>query len=91
MKVLVKAICKGCGKEFDPRGGVGRPRAYCSKQCKEARRNRVFRDKKIEELGMDYWAWKWRNDSTFKEKKREYDHKYNRSLAERRREKGKED
>lgn len=91
MKMLAKVICKGCGKEFEQRSGVGKPRIYCSKQCREAQRNRRFRDSQNKKLGMDYWAWKWRNDPVFREKKREYDRKYNRSLAERRRDNGKED
>lgn len=90
MEILVKAICKGCGKEFDPRSGTGKPRAYCSKQCRIALNNRRRKESQAKELGMSYYAWKWRNDAAFREKKREYDHKYNRSLAERRREKEKE-
>lgn len=91
MKILVKAICKGCGKEFDPRSGTGKPRAYCSPKCRNARHNNAFREKQKEKLGMYYYSWKWRNDATFKEKKREYNHKYNRSLAERRSDEEKEE
>lgn len=70
---------------------MGKPRTYCSPKCKNARNNNAFLNKQEEKLGMSYYSWKWRNDPTFKEKKREYDHEYNLSLAERRREKGKEE
>lgn len=76
MKILVKAICKGCGKEFDPRNGVGRPTTYCSKQCRRALSNKRYRENKVKKLGMDYYAWRYHNDSAFREKKREYNRKY---------------
>lgn len=90
MRILVKTICKGCGKEFDPRSGAGKPRTYCSEQCRIARNNRKRMEKQAKKLGMSYYAWKWHNDAAFKEKKREYNRKYNRSLTERRRDREKE-
>lgn len=49
MKILAKAICKGCGKEFEPRNGVGRPTTYCSEQCRRALNNKKYRENKEEE------------------------------------------
>lgn len=77
-------ICEECGKEFEQRSGVGGLRRYCSLKCRNARNNRKFRNNKAKKLGMDYWSWKWRNDATFKEKKKEYNRKHYRSLTERR-------
>lgn len=78
-----KVICKGCGKEFEQRSGVGRPKTYCSEQCRISLKNRRFLENQVKKRGMSYYAWRrlngWRRLNNYpvpKEKKREYNRKF---------------
>jgi hypothetical protein len=70
--MLIHAICKNCGKEFEYEGtgGSGRHRTYCSAKCKIKRDNQAYKNSIVEKTGQNYWKWKYNNDPEYREERK---------------------